>query len=341
MPHNIVHATLSLIFLASSTLSATELRVVCSVPDLADLVRQVGGDAVEVEAIARPGDNPHFISARPSYVRSLADADAFVVVGMDLEVGWAPALVRSARNNRVRPGRPGYIECSAAIEALEVPDGTIDRSQGDVHPHGNPHYLLSPRNGIQVLGLLGDRLAALDPERADDYRTHAASAAERLAIALYGPDLVAAHAVADLVRWQGEGVLREHVDPTAIGGWLARMAPLAGSAWIDDHAQWPYLADCYDLRIVAHLEPKAGVPPSSTHLQGLVALAGERSIAGILTAPWFDPRHARSVAEATGLPVVPVAHQVGARADTDTYHHLCEQHVTALTAVLLRDEQGP
>ena len=325
------HTLIAGLFICVAALQAADLRVVCSVPDLGDMVRQVGGDAVQVDVLVRAGDNPHFISARPSYVRKVASADAFVVVGMDLEVGWAPALLRTARNNKVQPGKAGYIDCSTVIRPLDKPTGTVDRSYGDVHPQGNPHYLLSPRCGIQVLGLVGERLASIDPDRAEQYRNNAAEAVKSLARALYGDGLVDAHAVSDLITWHGAGSLKEHVDPEAIGGWLARMAPLAGSAWIDDHSQWPYLAECYGVRIIGHLEPKAGLPPSSAHLQSLVELARQEKPTGIISAPWFDPRHARTLAEASGLKIVPLAHQVGALPDTATYHALCEQHVAALT----------
>jgi ABC-type Zn uptake system ZnuABC Zn-binding protein ZnuA len=324
--------------LLAAALPGSELRVIASVPDLADLVRQVGGDVVTVEVLARPGDNPHFITARPSFIRKLADADAFVVIGMELEIGWAPALLRSARNRQIQAGQPGHIDCSAAIRPLELPSGPIDRSMGDVHPHGNPHYLLSPVNGILVLGLLGERLAQLAPTQAEAFRARAAEAAQRLAIALYGEPLVERVGLPELLAWHQDGRLeaelaqRELVDQ--VGGWLGELWPQRGSRLVDDHNQWPYFCHCYGLTVAMHLEPKAGIPPSSAHLEAVIGSIREQDIRAILAAPWFDPRHARIVTQATGASLVPMAHQVGSRPGTDGYTELCAHNVRVLAAAL-------
>lgn len=323
-----------------TTITAEQLTVVCTVPDLADLVHQVGGERVQAVALARPGDNPHFVSARPSFIRQVASADAFVQVGLDLEVGWAPALLRSARNRAVQVGSPGFIDCSSAITPLEIPDGSIDRGMGDVHPHGNPHYLLAPENGIRVVRYLAERLAALDPEGAAIYREQASRYAGTLARALYGEAAIQAHSLDELLAWHQSGTLSDHLGGESLGGWLQQLAKLRGAAFIDDHNQWPYLAQSIGVQIIAHLEPKAGVPPSSTHLQQVIQQAHQGGVSGIITAPWFDPRHARSVAEASGLPVIALAHQVGSRPGTDSYLTFCEANITALAA-LAAVEQHP
>ena len=317
-------------------MGAAELRIVCSVPELADLVQEIGGEAVSCEALARPQDNPHFLNARPSFIRKLSRADAFVVIGMDLEVGWAPPLINGARNNRVRPGQLGYIDCSAAITPLEKPTGKIDRSQGDVHPHGNPHYLLSPLCGIEVIGYLGERLGKLDASRADVFKKNAAMAQKQLAEAFFGAELVAAYEIKDLISWQRQGVLAEKAGNTVIGGWIAELAGMDTVKLIDDHKQWPYLAQALGFRIVAHLEPKPGIPPSTKHLQALITQIQAEQINAIIATPWFDPRHAKLVSEKGKIPLLMLAHQAGSLDHTETYLKLCAYNVAQLKTLVAK-----
>lgn len=332
---------LAAILASFTALTGAELRVVCSVPELGDLVRRVGGDLVAVDVIARPSDNPHFITARPSHIRKLASADVFVVIGMDLEVGWAPALVRSARNNRVRPGQPGFVDCSRAIQPLEVPTGDLDRSLGDVHPHGNPHYLLSPLNGMLVVDYLATRLAAIAPAHAEAFADNAAAINQALAVALYGETAVDAHGVASLRAWHAAGSLRQQVAEGSLGGWIHAMEAVRGTNWFGDHRQWAYLADCYGFQMVGHLEPKAGVPPTSSHIQSLVARARSESISGVITAPWFDQRSVQTLSRAATLPVATVAHQVGATPSTETYTAFCAQPVGVMAGMMSASAPTP
>jgi ABC-type Zn uptake system ZnuABC Zn-binding protein ZnuA len=321
---------LSLPFLFSPA-SAKELQVVCSTTDLADIVARVGGDAVEATHLVRASENPHFISARPSYVRRLASADAFVVFGLELEVGWAPALLRSARNRTIVPGAPGYIDCSAAIRILQVKTGTLDRSQGDVHPAGNPHYLVSPMCGIQVAHYLAQRLGALAPEHQEAFQANADQFSQEVAEQLYGPVAVATHGVDQLIDWHEAGTLWDQVAADTLGGWLNKLAALRGKAFLGDHNQWPYLAACFGFEMTEHLEPKAGIAPSSSHLKKIISQAQQKNHwSGILTARWFNRRFAKRVSEATGLPVVRLAHQVGAEKGSETFLSMCQYNVHAL-----------
>ncbi len=314
--------------------AAEPLKIVCTVPDLGSLVKQIGGDQVKVDSLARPSGNPHFISARPSFIRKVANADAFVVNGMDLEVGWAPALISSARNQRVRPGKDGYIDCSKAIKALEVPTSDFDRSAGDVHPHGNPHYMLSPVCAMQVVHHLGERLAVVDPNRADFFKQQAQKVQKSIAESLYGKEVAAAYKVVELIDWHLSNTLDEKIGDVQLGGWMADMKDLKGFAFIDDHKQWPYLADCFGFKIIAHLEPKAGVPPSTKHLQKIIGIAKESDAKAIITAPWFDPRHAKIVSNASNLPIIALGHQTASLKGTDTYQNLCAHNISALKSLL-------
>ncbi|HMP74983.1 MAG TPA: metal ABC transporter substrate-binding protein [Kiritimatiellia bacterium] len=294
---------LALAFLGAAA-HAAPLRVCATTPDLGALVREIGGDLVEVTVFAKPGDDPHFLDARPSFIRALNQADVYVETGLELEIGWAPLLLQGARNPRVMPGRPGHIDASRAITPLGVPEGQIDRSHGDVHPGGNPHYLLDPIRGLAVAGLLRDRLITLRPEEADRIRARHDDFETRL--------------------------------NTALEAWIARLAPHRGTPIVIDHNLWIYFADRFNLRIAAELEPKPGVPPTTRHLQQVIEQMKADSIRVIGASPYFDERHARFVAGHTGARIARLAHQPGSRPDTGDYIAMIHHNVEALATALER-----
>lgn len=278
------------------------LRVCVTVPDLGDLVRQVGGDEVSVTVFVKGAEDPHFVEAKPGFIRALSRADLYVEVGMELEVGWAPVLLQNARNARILPGQPGHLDASTAITPLEVPQGTVDRAMGDVHARGNPHYLLDPENGLAVARLIRDRLSALRPAAAAGF-------SERY-------DALAARMAAAMAKWRDE------------------LAPARGAKVLVDHNLWPYFAARYGLVVAGHLEPKPGVPPSTRHLADAIALAGREKVRALLASPYFDRRHAEFVKSRTGVPVVELAHQVGGRPGTDTYEALIAHNVRKLAEAM-------
>ena len=315
-------------------LFAAQLQVACTVPELADVVKQIGGERVAVSSFVRSRENPHFVSARPSFIRTLASADAFVVIGMDLEVGWAPALQQRARNKKVQLGGDGYIDCSVAIKPMQVPEGDYNRSAGDIHPHGNPHYMLSPVCGIRVIRYVAQRLAQLDTDGAALYRQGADTLIKRVGVALYGNEAVTNNGLDTLVTWHESGDIFHKLPEEELGGWLLALKGLRGMNLIDDHNQWPYLAHCFGFTIVAHLEPKAGVPPTSSHLKDIVDAVKAKHVAGIITAPWFDRRHAQLVYSQSSAMIVSLAHQVGSLPGTETFFTMCQHNVSALGALV-------
>lgn len=300
-----------------------ELKVVTTTTDLGSLVSSVGGDAVAVTALVKGPQDAHFIEPLPSFIRKLHDADLFVLVGLDLEIGWAPVLIRSARNAAVQPGSRGYLDASTAIVPLEVPTTTVNRSMGDVHAYGNPHYLTDPINGVRVARLIRDRLAALDPSRQADFEQNARAFEETVARRLVGDAVVQNLGAAQVIELADQGRLLATLDAqgrsAALSGWLGAVRPHAGARAIQDHRLWPYFARRFGLEPIETLEPLPGIPPTGRHLQQVVERARAEGVAGILASPYFDPRHARWVSEKTGIPVVPMAHQPGAREGTDDY----------------------
>lgn len=309
-PHtaSMIVRTIRVVLLAIAGLavsaSAAPLRVCATVPDLGDLARTIGGEDVEVTVFASGRQDPHFILAKPSFISRLSRADVFIQIGLELETGWAPVLLDNARNRNVLPGAPGFIDASTAIEPLEVVTGRIDRSMGDVHGLGNPHYLLDPENGRKVAALLRDRFSALRPERADAFRAR---------YDVFSDDL-----------------------SRRLAAWQDTLAPYRGSKVVGDHNMWPYFARRFGFDFIGFLEPKPGAAPTTRHLGDLVARMKTEQAKLIVSAPYFDPRHGRFVSEHTGVPVVLLAHQVDALPAATNYPALFDANIAALRAALDR-----
>jgi ABC-type Zn uptake system ZnuABC Zn-binding protein ZnuA len=321
------------------TQTATEpLRVVTTVPDLGSLVREVGGEQVEVTVLVKGAEDPHFMEAKPSFIKSLSQADMYVQVGMEAEVGWTPVLLQQARNARVLPGAPGYVDAATVITPLEVPTGSIDRSMGDVHPFGNPHYLVDPLQGLKVAQLLRDRLIAMRPARRASFEARYAAFRQRLGTALMGAPLAQKYDVDKLIvlfEHQKLGTfLQAQGDASLLAGWLGRLTPYAGTKAVSDHNVWPYFAQRFQISLVGFIEPRPGVSPTTKHIKELIRTMQAQEVKIILASAYFDPRHAQFVAQNTGARVVPLANQVGARADTDDYISMVDYNVRQLALAL-------
>jgi ABC-type Zn uptake system ZnuABC Zn-binding protein ZnuA len=321
-----------------SAQSAAPLRVVATIPDLGSLVRTIGGDQVDVFVLAKGQQDAHFVEAKPSFIKQLSQADIYVQNGLDLEAGYAPLLLQNARNANVLPGGRGYVDAARAITPLDVPAAPVDRSMGDVHPLGNPHYLLDPLNGLKVAALLRDVFSDLRPDHKTGFDRRYADFKQHLDAALVGEVLTQKYDAAKLALLYQHGKLVDFLvaqgDAAQLGGWLAMLAPYRGAKAVDDHNMWPYFAQRFGLDIAGHLEPKPGVPPTTGHLQDLIARMRAEHIRLILAAPFYDPRHARFVAGATGAAVVSLSHLVGGRASADDYRAMIDYNVRAVAAAL-------
>jgi ABC-type Zn uptake system ZnuABC Zn-binding protein ZnuA len=310
---------------------AEALRVVATVPDLADLARQVGGDAVDAVSLVKGPQDPHFLEARPSFVRTLHAADLLIVVGLELESGWLPPILQAARNPRVVPGTPGHLDASAAIAPLDVRAGRVDRSMGDVHPSGNPHYLTDPLNGLRVARAIGARLAELRPEARDAFAARVADFERRLLERLVGAELAGrAAGAAILAAVESGGVdalAARHGAP--LGGWLGAHGGETRKA-VEDHRAWSYFAQRFGVALTGALEPLPGIAPTTRHLQEIIERMKAEGIALILATPYFSPAHAEFVAKQTGARIVALAHQVGSRPGTDDYLACVDWNVRAL-----------
>jgi ABC-type Zn uptake system ZnuABC Zn-binding protein ZnuA len=309
------------------------LNVCATVPDLGELAKEVGGDEVRVSVFAKGTQDPHFLEAKPAFIKELSQADLFIEVGLELEVGWAPVLLRSARNGKVLGPAPGFLDASTAISPLGIPAGVVDRSQGDIHTRGNPHYLVDPLNGLRVARAIRDRLAALRPEKKGVFEARCEDFSRRLREALVGRRLAQKYDVEKLAQLAEAGKLEAFLEKQGdapLEGWLGRLAAARGKAVVADHDVWPYLARRAGLRVVGFLEPRPGIAPTTKHLTRLVASMKGLDARAVLAVPYFDPRHARFIAEETGARIVTLAHQCGARPGTDRYLDMVEHNVKAL-----------
>lgn len=317
------------------------LRICATTPDLGALARAVGGEEAEVTVFVKGTEDPHFAEAKPSYVRDLNRADAFLQNGLDLERGYAPLLLKQARNAEILPGSPGFIDASVAIgRPLDVPTGPVDRSMGDVHAAGNPHYLLDPMRGLAVARLIAQRLGELRPASASTFAGRLQDFERRLFIALVGPELAAKYGsdVPKLVLLYRNGklasFLEEQRQREMLGGWLGAMLPHRGTKAVDDHPIWTYFADAFGLRIVGHLEPLPGIPPTTKHLEKVVELMRTQGVKLVLASAYYDPRYARLVADSTGAKVLAMANQVGAVPAAVTYLDMLSYDVEQVVAAL-------
>jgi len=324
--------------LAAVPVAAEPLRVCATTSDLGSLVRIVGGDEVALTVFAKGTEDPHFVEARPSFVKALSQAQLLVVNGLELEVGWLPPLLKAARNATVLPGGRGHLDASRSIEPLDVPHGTIDRAMGDVHPFGNPHYLLDPVNGLRVAGAVRDSLEALRPAARQGFTERYEAFRVRLAGAMLGARLAVKYPIEKVAELAALGKLDEFLagqhESTLLGGWLSALRPVRGAKAVSDHNIWPYFARRFGIEMVGFLEPRPGYPPTTRHLEDLIGTMREQRVRLILASTYYDPRHARFVAERTGATVVAMANQVQARSGTDDYLALIDYDVRAIVTAM-------
>lgn len=317
------------------------LRVVVTTPDLAALTRAVGGDDVALTVLVKGTEDPHYAEAKPSYVRALHEADLFVQMGLELEMGYAPLLLQQARNPRVAPGSAGFLDASTVIgRPLDVPVGVVDRSMGDLHPGGNPHYLLDPLRGLAVAELIAGRLGALRPEAKSRFDERFETFQRDLLTALVGAPLATKYGrdVSKLALLYQHGKLTSFLDEQGerdkLGGWLAAMLPFVGSKVVDDHPIWSYFADRFGLLVVGHLEPLPGVPPTTKHLEKIIELIRAQDVKAVLASAYYDPRYAQFVGEKSGAKVLRMANQVDAVPSATTYVEMVSYNVAQVVGAL-------
>jgi ABC-type Zn uptake system ZnuABC Zn-binding protein ZnuA len=331
------------------------LRVVCTLPDFGSLAKTIGGDLVAVDTLVRGGEDPHFTVVRPSLVRVLAKAEMLVVAGLDLESAWLQPLCDNARNNailRTPTGNlgagntgtgyaaAGYVDVSTVVVLRGLLVDRLDRSLGDVHRGGNPHYMTDPLCGLQAAKLLCERFAMARPEGKATFEQNFAAFRERLCVAMVGEEVAKAYdhdaeTLAQLYELDRlDALLDKNGDRDKLGGWFGAMRAHRGVQAVADHDLWPYFAARFCVQIRGWLEPRAGVMPTQSHIEEIVAMMKRDNVRLMISTPYFSPQWAASVVQATGANSVPIAHQVGARQGCDDYLAMVDHNVRALLAAI-------
>jgi zinc/manganese transport system substrate-binding protein len=338
VPAPLVVLLCSLGLLSPIRAASAQLDVVVTVPDLGALVREVGGEIVSVFVITKGPQDPHVVEPRPSLIRRLHDADLFVLTGMDLEAGWAPVLLQGARNPKILPAGSGHLDTSSVVTPLEVPSAAADRSMGDLHPYGNPHYLTDPVHGMRVAALLRDDLSRRLPEESAGFEQRYEKLVRQTVERLVGPELLNRYGPEEIRSLLDSGrlasTLRAREEESLLGGWLGQMRPHSGTRAVEDHQFWAYFAHRFGIELVATLEPFPGIAPSARQLAGVVEKMRSERIPLILSTAYFDPRHAHWVAERTGARVVLLAHQAGARSGAEGYLEAIDYNVRQVVTAL-------
>ena len=283
---------------ASVCLAASKLNVISTTEDLASIAREVGGDRITVESIAKGYQDPHFVEPKPSFLLKLQKADLLLLVGLELEIGWLPPLVTQSRNSKIQPGAGGYYDLSRFCQVMEVPTGTVTRAMGDVHPLGNPHYWLDPENGRRIAKALQTKFSEMQNGDAAYFAEHEADFEKRL--------------------------------NEAIKGWDAKMAPYAGRKVITYHRSFSNFAARFKLQIAEYVEPKPGIPPSPSHTLDVINLMKREGIKLVLVEPYFDMRTPESIAHGVGGTALVLLPSVGGEKPVTTYFQLFDYDINLL-----------
>ncbi len=299
--HAILTASLVAILTGAEAYAEGKIRVVATTTDLRALTEAVGGDLVEVDALARGGQNAHDLEVRPSLMVKVRRAQLLVMNGLDLDQ-WAEIVVQGANNPNVIFGAPGRVDASQGLLVLEAPKTRLDRSMGDVHPYGNPHYTLDPAVAPTVTANILDGLARVAPPLRPAFERNRQEFLRRL--------------------------------EQAMARWSSTLAPLRGSKVVVDHNMWIYFLTRFGLTQAGTIEERPGIPPTPAHLTKLIQLMKEEKVKVILTAPWSDRKLADRVAQEAGARTALMASAVDALKGTDTYIETMDYNVKALAQAL-------
>jgi len=295
----ILITALVLIFFINA--NAKTIKVVTTLPDLKSITEMIGGDKVSVTSIATGYQNPHFVDPKPSYIISLSNADMYVTIGLDLEIGWSPQLLASSRNTKIQKGSAGYVDASEGIGLLQVPT-SANRAEGDIHIYGNPHYWLDPLNGKVIARNIANGLERVDP--------------------------------ADKATFEANLATFYKTIDAKLKDWEVKMAPFKGAKIIAYHNEWVYFEKRFGLEIVDFMEPKPGIPPTPSQLVKVINEVKSNNIKVIITSPYFSTSSSNVVAKQTGVKVLTMATETGAFSTVKNYFDVFDYDINLLTSAL-------
>jgi zinc/manganese transport system substrate-binding protein len=280
----------------------SKLNVMTTTEDLASIAREVGGDRITVEAIARGYQDPHFVEAKPSFILKLQKANLLIVIGLELEIGWLPPLIQQSRNGKIQQGAEGYLDASQGVQKLEIPTGQITRAMGDVHPLGNPHYWMDPENGKRIAKEMVDAFDRLRPGDRAYFDQRLADFNSRL--------------------------------DTAEKRWMATMAPYKGTKVVTYHRSFPNFAERFGLEIIGYVEPRPGIPPTPQHTLDLINEMKRQKVKVVLVEPYFDLKTPTAIGRETGARVLVMPPSVGGVKETSDYFALFDYNINLLVNAL-------
>ena len=289
-----------------ASVAHAKLNVVATTSDLGAIAREIGKDKVEVTSLAKPTEDPHFVDAKPSFIVKLNKADMLIEGGLHLEIGWLPNLVVGARNKKILAGENGYLVASVRVPIIEVPT-TADRAMGDVHPMGNPHFMLDPINGKIVAAHICDRLCQIDAANCNYYKDNLKDFTKRL--------------------------------DQKFSEWQKTLEPFRGTKIVTYHKTFPYFANRFNLNVVGALEPKPGIPPSPTHINSLIPMMKNEGVKLILIEPFRERKTPEFVASQTGAKVVVFPIMVGGQKETDDYLSIFDYTINQIVSALKTKSQ--
>ena len=280
--------------------SAT-IKVVTTTQDTKSITELIGGNKVDVFGIATGYQNPHFVDPKPSYIIKLSNADLYVTLGLDLETGWSPSLLSSSRNPKIQKGNPGYVDASVGVALMQVPS-SINRSEGDIHIFGNPHYWLDPLNGKIIARNICNGLERVSPENKLFFEANLK-------------------------------LFNETIDQK-MKAWNEQIAKYKGTKVIAYHNEWCYFENRFGLQIVDFLEPKPGIPPTPSQLVKIIGEVKSNAIRIIISSPYFTTSSSDVVAKQTGAKVLTLATSVGAFETVKNYYDVFDYNIAQLLGVL-------
>lgn len=291
------------VFLLSQN-SAAQVQIVTSVPDFAAIAQEIGGDKVEVISLAKGYQDPHFVDAKPIFVSKLNKADLLVYNGLEMEIGWLPILITGARNSDILAGNSiGHYNASSSIkEKLEVHSGPVDRSMGDIHPGGNPHFMLDPRNAIPVARSIAARLIQIDPENAALYEENFNNFVSTIKL--------------------------------KISEWDSQLAPYKGTKVVTYHKLWAYFLKWTNFEEIGTIEPKPGIPPSPSHVADLIKRMEALDVKLVIAANYYPQKTPQIIAQKTGATFLALPAMVEGREGINTYFEFIDALVAEITSAL-------
>ena len=286
----------SLLIIATLTTPAyAKLNVVATLPWIGSIASELGRDKINVKVLVKPSQDPHYIEAKPSMILATRNADILMYNGLDLEIGYIPLLIESSRNPKIQPGQPGNFDCSRFVNVIEKQQ-TADRSMGDVHPLGNPHYHFSPSNILRVARGMAQELSNIDSNNSSFYRTNLSSFEKKLGN--------------KQMQW-GKRSLR-------------------GKRFVAYHRYFEYMANEFGFQIVGYVEPKPGIPPSAGHIEGLIENMKKSRPDGILVTPSYGREEAESLSKKAGVKVILIPQDVGSVPGTNDWFSFMDTVLSSL-----------